>query len=159
MVSPERDFGTVAIGGINHENVQRIIYQSQSPARGLDGVAIVSAIMAADDPKSAAKEFASRITILPPFAVEPPEIRESEVSALLDEVPKIVRKMVSTHPLVHNMINYVVANFVANVALALYDFLCMTLEIQSTDSGTGALLRSCPLMATRRRTLLLTMVD
>jgi uncharacterized membrane protein YsdA (DUF1294 family) len=30
--------------------------------------------------------------------------------------------MVEAHPLVHNMINFVVANFVANVALSMYVF-------------------------------------
>lgn len=115
--------------------MQRVIYQSQSATKGLDGVAIVSAIMAADDPKAAAEEFANRITTLPPFALQPPKIREREVSALLDEVPKIVQKMVLAHPLVHNMINYVVANFAANVALALYDLPCLALEIKVLTFG------------------------
>ncbi|KAJ5386869.1 hypothetical protein N7509_009410 [Penicillium cosmopolitanum] len=102
---------TVAIGGINHSNVQRVIYQSESPKKALDGVAIVSAIMAADDSKAAAEELAKLIK-------NPPCIRTGS-SALLQEVPAIVRKMVEVHPLVHNMINFVVANFVANVVLSI----------------------------------------
>ncbi|KAJ6151585.1 hypothetical protein N7470_007182 [Penicillium chermesinum] len=110
---------TVAIGGINPSNVQRVIYQSQSPRKALDGVAIVSAIMAADDPQAATEGIAQLIKSRPLFALTPKVARDNEVGALLQEVPQIVQKMVEVHPLVHNMINFVVANFVANVALAI----------------------------------------
>lgn len=111
--------GTVSIGGINHSNVQRVIYQSQSPKKALDGVAIVSAIMAADDPTASAKRFAELIKNPPRFAVASTAPRPNEVEALLTEVPQVVRKMVEVHPLVHSMINIVVANFVANVVLSM----------------------------------------
>ncbi|KAN0083017.1 Hydroxyethylthiazole kinase family domain containing protein [Elaphomyces granulatus] len=114
-----RAVGSVAIGGINLGNVQRVIFQSQAISKGLDGVAVVSAIMAADDPREVATEFNKLISILPPFAVIPAPPRPNEVSALLNDVPLVVRKMVKEHPLVHNMINFVVANFAANVALAI----------------------------------------
>ncbi|KAF7162651.1 hypothetical protein CNMCM5623_007876 [Aspergillus felis] len=114
-----RNVGTVAIGGINLSNVQRVMYQSKAPRKGLDGVATVSAIMAADDPRAAAEEFVKRMNSPPRFAWEPKAPRTNEVAALVEEVPRIVQKMVKAHPLVHNMINYVVANFVANVALAM----------------------------------------
>ncbi|KAJ5824605.1 hypothetical protein N7447_006945 [Penicillium robsamsonii] len=111
--------GTVSIGGINHSNVQRVLYQSQSPNKALDGVAIVSAIVGADDPKASAEQFAELIKSPPRFAQasNPPRANEAEV--LLNEVPQIIRKMVEVHPLVHNMINFVVSNFVANVALSI----------------------------------------
>ncbi|KAL1988482.1 hypothetical protein VTN96DRAFT_9537 [Rasamsonia emersonii] len=115
----DRKVGAVSIGGINLSNVQRVIFQSQASNKGLDGVAVVSAIMGADDPKSAAQEFVKRISTLPPFAVLPPAPRPNEVDALLSEVPTVVQEMVSAHPLVHSMINFVVANFAANVALAI----------------------------------------
>ncbi|KAJ5988643.1 hypothetical protein N7481_003853 [Penicillium waksmanii] len=105
---------TVAIGGINHSNVQRVIYQSESPKKALDGVAIVSAIMAADDPRAAAEELAKLIKNPPCICTG-----SSQTEALLQEVPAVVRKMVEVHPLVHNMINFVVANFVANVVLSI----------------------------------------
>lgn len=110
---------TVSIGGINHSNVQRVIYQSQSPKKGLDGVAIVSGIIAADDPKASAEEFLRLIKSPPRFALVLQAPRANEAEALLHEVPHIVRKMIEVHPLVHNMINFVVANFVANVALSM----------------------------------------
>lgn len=115
----DRKVGAVSIGGINLSNVQRVIFQSQASNKGLDGVAVVSAIMGADDPKSAAQEFVKRISTLPPFAVLPPAPRPNEVDALLSEVPAVVQEMVSAHPLVHSMINFVVANFAANIALAM----------------------------------------
>ncbi|CAL5875202.1 uncharacterized protein PFLUO_LOCUS9506 [Penicillium psychrofluorescens] len=118
-ISDSPSVGTVSIGGINHTNVQRVMYQSHSPKKGLDGVAIVSAIMAADDPKAAAEEFAKLIKTPAPFALTLNAPRANEAEALLEEVPRIVRKMVEVHPLVHNMINFVVANFVANVALSI----------------------------------------
>ncbi|KAI9367213.1 Hydroxyethylthiazole kinase family-domain-containing protein [Aspergillus egyptiacus] len=114
-----RDVGTVCIGGINQSNVQRVLYQSASPKKSLDGAAIVSAIMAADDPQAAAKELAQLIATPPPFVrtSQTPVVRET--GALLESVPHIVQKLVQVHPLVHNMINFVVANFVANVTLAI----------------------------------------
>lgn len=119
-IADDRPVGTVSIGGINLSNVQRVLYQSQSGRKGLDGVAIVSAIISADDPKAAAAEFAKRIKSPAPFATVPRAPRENEATLLLEEVPQIVQKVVKAHPLVHSMINYVVANFVANVVLAMY---------------------------------------
>ncbi|PLB41783.1 bifunctional hydroxyethylthiazole kinase/thiamine-phosphate diphosphorylase [Aspergillus candidus] len=109
---------TVSIGGINLSNVQRVLYQSKAPEKGLNGVAIVSAIMAADDPKAAAAEFVKRIDCPPPFVQTQVAPKGYGVSAMLEEVPHVVQSVVQAHPLVHNMINFVVANFAANVALS-----------------------------------------
>lgn len=121
-ISDATNVGTVSIGGINHSNVQRVMYQSQSPKKALDGVAIVSAIMAADDPKASTEEFAKLIKSPPSFALTSKSPRANEAEALVQEVPQIVRKMVELHPLAHNMINSVVINFVANVALSMCVF-------------------------------------
>lgn len=114
-----RPVGTVSIGGINESNVQRVIYQSQGTKKGLDGVAVVSAIIAAEDPRAAASQLSKRISSLPPFASIPPTPRENEAALLLNDVPSIVAKVATSRPLVHNMINFVVANFAANVALSM----------------------------------------
>ncbi|EFQ99187.1 hydroxyethylthiazole kinase [Nannizzia gypsea CBS 118893] len=111
--------GTVAIGGINLSNVQRVIYQSQDTKKGLEGVAIVSAIMAAENPRAAAAQFLKKVSQNPAFATFPVPPRENEEHLLLDRVDGLVRKVATVHPLCHNMINYVVANFAANVALAI----------------------------------------
>ncbi|EGE02884.1 hydroxyethylthiazole kinase [Trichophyton equinum CBS 127.97] len=110
--------GTVAIGGINLDNVQRIIYQSQDTKKGLEGVAIVSAIMAAENPRATAALFLDKVSKNPAFATIPTPPRENEEELLLSKVDGLVRKVATVHPLCHNMINYVVANFAANVALA-----------------------------------------
>ncbi|KAK2746091.1 hypothetical protein FQN57_003431 [Myotisia sp. PD_48] len=120
----EPKVGTVAIGGINLENVQRILYQSRSANKSLDGVAVVSAIISAPEPQDAASSFSTAISRDPPFALNPPPQRKnaprvSEVSDLLDDVDAIVRDVAISSPLCHNMINFVVANFAANVALAI----------------------------------------
>ncbi|WEW57811.1 thiamine biosynthetic bifunctional enzyme [Emydomyces testavorans] len=111
--------GAVAIGGINLGNAQRVIYQSQALAKGLDGVAIVSAIMAATEPQKVAAALAKAITKNPPFATIAPSPREDEHGFLLENAVNVVRKVADQGPLCHSMINYVVANFAANVALQL----------------------------------------
>ncbi|RAL15244.1 bifunctional hydroxyethylthiazole kinase/thiamine-phosphate diphosphorylase [Aspergillus homomorphus CBS 101889] len=111
--------GTVSIGGINQSNVQRVLYQSRAANKGLDGVAIVSAIMAAEDPKAAAAEFVKLVATPPPFVHSDLSTTARDTAGLLKQVPQVVQDMVKAHPLVHNMINHVVANFVANVALSM----------------------------------------
>ncbi|KAL1957191.1 hypothetical protein VTO42DRAFT_6225 [Malbranchea cinnamomea] len=115
----DADVQTVAIGGITIDNVQRVIYQSQAPTKGLQGIAVVSAIMGAKDPKKAAEEFRKRISVLPTFATHPAQPRPNEVAALLNAVPDIVAKVATQHPLCHCMINFVVPNFTANALLSI----------------------------------------
>jgi thiamine-phosphate diphosphorylase / hydroxyethylthiazole kinase len=97
--------------------VQRVLYQSVGQSgKQLDGVAVVSAIMSAEDPKSAAEGFRKIIAVPPPFVTSLP----TSATDLAVYVPGIVQKVVTAHPIVHSMINFVVANFVANVAIAAY---------------------------------------
>lgn len=118
-----RTVGTVGIGGINLSNVQRVLYQSAATNKALDGVAVVSAIMAADDPKSVAEQFKHVIATPPAFITRSPETSSAvDVNALAATVPEVVQKVVKFHPIVHSMINFVVANFVANVAISAYVF-------------------------------------
>ena len=109
---------TVAIGGINASNVQRIVFQSKSQTKGLDGVAVVSAIMAAHNPKAAASELRSLIDKVPP-SMSPRAGENQSSETLLDQVPHIVKDLGLKSPLCHNMTNLVVQNFAANVALCI----------------------------------------
>lgn len=118
-ISTERPVGTVSIGGINLSNVQRVLYQTAAPNKALDGAAVVSAIMAADNPKLIAACFVKRMRTAVGFGTIRKDPQPDEIASLLQEVPSIVRKVVEAHPLVHSMINYVVVNFAANVALAM----------------------------------------
>jgi thiamine-phosphate diphosphorylase / hydroxyethylthiazole kinase len=112
----------VAVGGINASNVQRIMYQSKASFKALDGIAVVSSIIAAPDAKRAAEELKELIRKPPAFATanglkgKKPIDRET----LIQSVSSIVKKLGQARPLCHNMTNLVVQNFAANVALAMY---------------------------------------
>ena len=114
----DRKIATVAIGGINESNVQRVFYQSQSNAKGLDGVAVVSAIISAPDPKAVAQRLRNLSGKPPAFATTKSENAERVVE-LLGQVRRVVLEMGKSSPLCHNMTNLVVQNFAANVALAM----------------------------------------
>lgn len=112
---------TVAIGGINASNVQRVLHQTSVGSKPLDGVAVVSAIVAAMDPQNAANELKGLIqnvkTNLYP-SVPPNTECVKDVAALVSLVSTIVKEHSQKNPLCHNMTNLVVQNFAANVCLA-----------------------------------------
>lgn len=109
---------TVAIGGLNASNVQRVMFQTKSPTKGLDGVAVVSAIMAAEDPEAAASTMRSLIGRVP-VSMSPKAGENQHVEKLLSQIPSIVKELSVKSPLCHNMTNLVVQNFAANVALCI----------------------------------------
>ncbi|KAK4199033.1 putative thiamine biosynthetic bifunctional enzyme [Triangularia verruculosa] len=113
---------TVCIGGLNKANIPRILYQSQhfgdkSWTLALDGVAVVSAIMSADDPKEASKELLELVNSWPKYRGDS-LIHCRAQRGVLEVVPDIIKRVHETKPLTHNMTNLVVQNFAANVALA-----------------------------------------
>jgi thiamine-phosphate diphosphorylase/hydroxyethylthiazole kinase len=110
---------SVCIGGINASNVSRIMWQSAVKEKSLDGVAIVSAIMAAKDPEAASKELLHLVKTPPAFAklVVRPEHEDRSAQALLALVPEVIKAVDAKKPLSHNMTNLVVQNISANVAL------------------------------------------
>jgi thiamine-phosphate diphosphorylase/hydroxyethylthiazole kinase len=118
LSQPYHKLPTVAIGGLNASNIQRVIYQSKSPSKGLDGVAVVSAIMAAADPEDAAAALRRLIDNVP-TTMSPKANENQKVETLLSQIPSIVKKLGQTNPLCHNMTNLVVQNFAANVALSI----------------------------------------
>lgn len=110
---------TVCIGGINAKNCQRVLYQSSTPNKRLDGIAIVSAIMAATDPQKAASDLVHLVATPPPFAAQVPSTaQELSASNIPSKVVELTKKLAAKKPLCHNMTNLVVQNFAANVALA-----------------------------------------
>lgn len=115
-----KDVSTVSIGGINASTLQRVLYQSSAPSKSLDGVAIVSAIIAAKDPKKAASQLLHLVKTPPPFAAASLSNTTKALSAteLIAQVPNIIKAVGQKTPLSHNMTNLVVQNFAANVALA-----------------------------------------
>ncbi|CZT14876.1 probable hydroxyethylthiazole kinase [Ramularia collo-cygni] len=112
------DVKTVCIGGVNASNTQRVLYQTASPHKKLDGVAVVSAIIAAEDPRAASRQLAELIKQPPPFATSTAKPKLSRES-IINQAPEIIKRMAGKKPLCHNMTNLVVQNFAANVALAI----------------------------------------
>lgn len=111
---------TVCIGGLNAFTVQRVLYQSADPDKELDGVAIVSGIIAAKDPEKAATELLGLIKSPAPFAAASLANKEKkkDPKELIAQVPAIIKAVGEQTPLSHNMTNLVVQNFAANVALS-----------------------------------------
>ncbi|KAI1326397.1 TMP-TENI-domain-containing protein [Xylariaceae sp. FL0255] len=108
---------TVCIGGINTSNTSRVVWQSTTPeGKSVDGVAVVSAIMASPDPETAARQLKELVRSPPAFARHdvrdsiPPPHTHSYFARIITDVAQL-------KPLSHNMTNLVVQNFAANVAL------------------------------------------
>lgn len=117
----EKAIPCVAIGSINATNVQRVLHQSAHGANRLNGVAIVSAIMASSDPQASAKELLSLIKSTPDkfYAAVPTGVTATNsLAELLQQIPEIIHTHVTSSPLSHNMTNTVVQNFAANVSIA-----------------------------------------
>ncbi|KAF1917336.1 Hydroxyethylthiazole kinase family-domain-containing protein [Ampelomyces quisqualis] len=127
----EKKVKTVCIGGVNASNLQRITHQLHAPSspstppKSIDGVAIVSAIMGATDPKASSAHLSKLSKSVPAFkskSTEPHfwlENDSDEISHLLAESLKATKNVKQKSPLSHNMTNLVVQNFAANIALAL----------------------------------------
>jgi hypothetical protein len=102
---------TVAIGGLNGDNVGRIRYQSEtvSPRAQLDGVAVVSALMSASDPRKAAAYLKRAFHQIPVFVKEQawkPQ-RDLSIFSIKDEVARVVKAVQNDTPLVHHLTNNV----------------------------------------------------
>ncbi|KAJ3414961.1 hypothetical protein HDV05_005792 [Chytridiales sp. JEL 0842] len=121
----------VTIGGINAGNVEEVLKGVEEATNGkwrLSGVAVVSAIIAHQDPESAARELASKVRPLvvpvPHAAVDVKEADHlipylSQPSAqFVDRVTAALDRIKSSKPLVHSITNYVVMNDNANAVLA-----------------------------------------
>lgn len=96
-----------------------MLYESKTSSTTLDGVAVVSAIIGADDPKAAACELQSLIQGTSAYTGSNPKGKKLSHDDFLQAVPDLVKKLVQVKPLCHNIMNGVVQNFAANVALAM----------------------------------------
>ncbi|PSN74140.1 TMP-TENI-domain-containing protein [Corynespora cassiicola Philippines] len=120
---------TVCIGGVNASNVQLVKHQLQAPTpttpspKTIDGVAIVSAIIGAEDPKSASEKLSHLFHSPPPFSSQGIplwlEKAEDELSSLKASTNKALKNVHAKTPLSHNMTNTVVQSLAANVALSI----------------------------------------
>jgi thiamine-phosphate diphosphorylase/hydroxyethylthiazole kinase len=126
----ERNVKTVCIGGVNSSNLQRIVHQLHAPStpsthpKAINGVAVVSAIIGAPDPKAASAHLSKLSKTGPPFTSQSTaphfwlEKDSEEISHLLSQAAKATKNVRQQSPLSHNMTNLVVQNFAANIALA-----------------------------------------
>ena len=113
--------GCVAIGSIKPSNVQRVIHQGAYEGNYINGVAVVSAIIAAADPRRSAEELRTLIDSAKTsfYVTCPPNIHPVHgIPLLLGDIPTIIKKHATSAVLCHNMTNTVVQNFAANVCLA-----------------------------------------
>ena len=121
MTVRDSKISTVAIGGIKPSNVQRVLHQSHGKRKGLDGVAVVSAIIDSEDPHAAASNLRKLIASPSPFGAYLLDgiKKVGDPKSMLSQVLPVVKKVGQNNPLCHNMTNMVVQNFAANVALAM----------------------------------------
>ncbi|KAH8639086.1 putative thiamine biosynthetic bifunctional enzyme [Alternaria alternata] len=127
----EKNVRTVCIGGVNASNTQRITHQLLAPTtantrpKTIDGVAVVSAIIGAQDPRAASSHLVHLLKTPPPFAPQSSlpnfyhEKPADEITAVLKTAISATKKVKEMNPLSHNMTNLVVQNFAANVALSI----------------------------------------
>jgi thiamine-phosphate diphosphorylase/hydroxyethylthiazole kinase len=78
---------TVCIGGVNASNTAAVLAEAASPEKSLDGVAVVSAIVAADDPAAVSRDLSGQVVVA--------------------RIPEVIKKVADTTPLSHNMTNLV----------------------------------------------------
>ncbi|XP_006457334.1 hypothetical protein AGABI2DRAFT_229699, partial [Agaricus bisporus var. bisporus H97] len=145
----------VAIGGIKSSNLLRTLYGSVSSTRhALDGVAVVSEIIASRNPKEAASRLAGIIQAFrAEFAIVQGWTFESKLygqndappttDEILDRVVKLMAKIKELGPLVHQITNNVVATQSANITLALGASPIMATapeEMEDLERIVGALL-------------------
>jgi thiamine-phosphate diphosphorylase / hydroxyethylthiazole kinase len=107
---------TVAIGGLNVSNIARVRYQSETEELGarLDGVAVVSALMGASNPKQAAEELRRVFESPPSFIIRQKAFSPSvefTLEHMKDDITRILNAVQEQTPLVHHLTNNVFPSF------------------------------------------------
>ena len=97
-----------ALGGINSKNILRTLHGSVSPSgRSLDGVAVVSDIMASKTPLESAKALAHSLTAFnhakPPVFSLP--FTTNSVHSFVKELAELLRKIKDITPVVHQVLH------------------------------------------------------
>lgn len=78
----------VCIGGVNNSNAQQVMMEcSAAPRKSLDGIAVVSAVIAAVDPAAASRDLLGKV--------------------ITGRIPDAIRAVSASKPLSHNMTNLV----------------------------------------------------
>ncbi|KAM3159606.1 4-methyl-5-beta-hydroxyethylthiazole kinase [Lachancea thermotolerans] len=110
---------TVAIGGLHPDNIPRVLYQiaSSDGKRSLDGISVVSDIMASPEAGNAAQTLRALIDQSSFYYAQGLSPCGKDFSSELAK--ECVQQMTEASPLVQHITNKVHQNFGANVTLAL----------------------------------------
>ncbi|KAG1451076.1 hypothetical protein G6F56_008177 [Rhizopus delemar] len=137
---------SVAIGGINASNASDLLEGSKTLGTekirpcSLDGLAIVSAIMAAEDAKKASADLSM---IVQGFYKSTSSIDYNTKTNVLRHAVDIIRSVKISNPMVHHITNHVVINDNANATLAVGASPIMSTkrdEIEDLAKVNGAML-------------------
>jgi thiamine-phosphate diphosphorylase/hydroxyethylthiazole kinase len=117
---------TVAIGGLNKETIPNLLVQSPAYVRStgnyrrLDGIACISAISHASDPRHAAQVLSAMIKAGPSIPCPPGRLSTKPSSDdLVKEICTLFSRLRKSEPAIcHNITNQVVMNDTANLTLA-----------------------------------------
>lgn len=118
---------TVGIGGINDTNAQRVLYTSSIPGRSLDGIAVVSNIMASQDAGGATEKLLRLVK----SSTDKYLINSYPLSSGASHLsPEMIQNVTDLKPMIHHITNNVVKTFSANVALAIGASPVMSEEVE-----------------------------
>ncbi|KAI8069446.1 Hydroxyethylthiazole kinase family-domain-containing protein [Gongronella butleri] len=109
-----RPIPAVAIGGINLTNAEQLLVESRHEDVHLAGLAIVSAIIAANDPKAVCESFSDILT----RSIPRQGSQRQSAEYILAHLPRAVSLLRSATPMIHHITNNVVINDNANATLA-----------------------------------------
>lgn len=99
---------TVCIGGINASNVISVMFRGSPPGNPLDGVAVVSAIVAAQDPEAASRQLLDLVGKTDQLRRQGnPKPGPATKEGILQLVPQVIKAVHEKKPLSHNMTNLV----------------------------------------------------
>lgn len=109
---------TVGIGGLHPVNIERVLYQcvAHNGKRSLDGICVVSDIMAAKDAGAAAKNLRR---ILDKGSYEFVDLQLEGHAVNAEIFGQVLGQIAQSRPLIQHVTNKVHQNFGANVTLAL----------------------------------------
>ncbi|KAH9942289.1 Hydroxyethylthiazole kinase [Epithele typhae] len=141
-----RGIRAVSIGGIKSTNALHCLHGSVSPSgRILDGLAVVSDIVASNDPRAAANRIASVVQAfktnpITTFSYAPSAYQPASIKHAVGELLSVVRQH---SPLIHQITNNVVTTQSANATIALGASPIMATapeEMADLSAAAGALL-------------------
>lgn len=116
---------TVAIGGINEKNTTALMYTATSEGKSLDGIAVVSVIMASKTPGEITQKLSQLVKNL--------SVSKDESSKIVAD-SELVLNVLKFKPLTHQITNSVVKNFSANVTLSIGASPIMSENVKDFDS-------------------------